>query len=92
MIIEYRKEFEQIQLNYCYEGSTKDEIFKPSFTQKELDNWFELNRVTYTEAIQLLSGDNPTTYDWKFIQIRALEILNHINDKSKRLQRKPSEI
>ncbi len=75
LVIEYRQDFEQIQLSYCYRCSTSDKSFSPEFTEKELANWFELRRYDETELLDVIRNDQPENYEWKFIQIRAESII-----------------
>lgn len=68
-IIEYRSEYQQKQISYCYWGKVLT-IWTPSFTQKELDQWFTVVRMSLDEAISTLKADKTTNYEWVFIQQR----------------------
>jgi len=80
-IIEYRDEFKQLQISYCFFSEVIGEINTPSFTESELENGFQLKWVTLDEAITLLSSDEPDDYMGKFIKKRDLTFLN----KAKRI-------
>ncbi len=75
VILEYRNKFEQLQISYCYTAKLTEIISKPSFTEKELSQGFELKWVQINKAIKILGCDKPKTYEGKFIQKRDLEFL-----------------
>jgi 8-oxo-dGTP diphosphatase len=75
-IIEYRDEFRQLQISYCFFSKVVGEINAPAFTESELENGFQIKWVTLDEAITLLSNDNPDDYMGKFIKKRDLTFLN----------------
>jgi 8-oxo-dGTP diphosphatase len=75
-IIEYRDEFRQLQISYCFFSEVVGEIATPSFTESELSNGFQLKWVTLDDAIALLSSDDPDDYVGKFIKRRDLTFLN----------------
>ena len=75
-IIEYRDEFKQLQISYCFFSKVIGEINTPSFTESELSNGFQLKWVTLDEAIVLLSNDTPDDYVGKFNKKRDLTFLN----------------
>ena len=79
-IIEYRDEFKQLQISYCFFSKVVGEINAPSFTESELLNGFQLKWVTLDEAISLLSSDAPDDYMGKFIKRRDLAFLNRAKE------------
>lgn len=79
-IIEYRDEFKQLQISYCFFSKVIGEINTPSFTESELANGFQLKWVTLDEAITLLSSDEPDDYVGKFIKRRDLTFLNRAKE------------
>lgn len=75
-VIEYRDEWSLKQHSYCYIANVVGNKSKPDFTEKELDNGFEIKWVSLLEAIKLLQNDKPEGYEGGFIQIRDIAILN----------------
>ena len=57
-------------------ATVKGNIHEPSFTNKELEQGFELVWVDLNEAIFIMKADKPSDYEGEFIQIRDLELLN----------------
>lgn len=78
MIIEYRNEFKQLQISYCYLCKVIGEYKETSFTEEEKDNGFILGWVSLNEAISILEKDNPEKYMGKFIKERDLEFLKSV--------------
>ena len=74
-IIEYRDEFKQLQISYCFFSKVVGEVAAPSFTESELANGFQLKWVTLENALTLLSIDEPDDYVGKFIKKRDLTFL-----------------
>ena len=74
-IIEYRNKHELLQISYCYYSEVKGDIKKPSFTEEETNNGFQLKWVALDEAISILENDKPDNYLGKFIQSRDLLFL-----------------
>jgi 8-oxo-dGTP diphosphatase len=79
-IIEYRDEFNLLQISYCFFSKVIGEITTPTFTESELINGFQLKWVTLDEAITLLSNDSPDDYMGKFIKKRDLGFLNRAKE------------
>lgn len=69
-IIEYKDKWSLKQHSYCYLANVVGEKGNPDFTQKEIDNGFEIKWVSLEEAIELLENDKPEGYEGSFIQIR----------------------
>lgn len=78
MIIEYRNNFKQLQISYCYLCKVVGEYQETSFTEEEKNNGFILEWVSLNEAISILENDNPEKYMGKFIRERDLEFLKNI--------------
>lgn len=74
-IIEYRDEFNQLQISYCFIGKVKGDILEPSFTESELSNGFQLKWINFDEAINMLKNDKPNNYVGRFISKRDLTFL-----------------
>lgn len=74
-IIEFRDKWSLKQHSYCYLANLVGERGKPNFTQKELDNGFEIKWVSLKDAIKLLENDKPEGYEGGFIQIRDSSFL-----------------
>ncbi|WP_186429818.1 NUDIX hydrolase [Clostridium sp. BSD9I1] len=77
MIIEYRDNFKQLQISYCYLCEVVGEYQETSFTEEEKNNGFILEWVSLNEAISILEKDNPEKYMGKFIRERDLEFLKN---------------
>lgn len=77
MIIEYRDNFKQLQISYCYLCKVVGEYQETSFTEEEKNNGFILKWVSLNEAISILENDNPEKYMGKFIRERDLEFLKN---------------
>ena len=72
-VIEYKNYFDGTNLkqeSICFFGKLKGEKGAPEFTEKEMNNGFELIWVSLEEAINLLENDNPSDYHGKFIKQR----------------------
>lgn len=74
-IIEYRDEHRLLQLSYCYLAVRKELTVKPSFTEQEIHDGFELRWVKVDEAVNLLRETEPENYVGKFISRRDLLFL-----------------
>lgn len=75
-IVEFRDEWKMMQISYCYTARNVGQQNPPSFTQKELDDGFEMKWVEGIDAaIDLLANDKPTSYESLFIQRRDLKFL-----------------
>jgi len=74
-IIEYRDKWSLKQHSYCYLANVVGKKGSPDFTQKEIDNGFEIKWVSLEEAVKLLENDKPEGYKGGFIQIRDSSFL-----------------
>lgn len=73
-IIEVRSEFNLHQTSYCYTGDITEKG-TPNFTEKELEQGFEVHWMSLEEAINTVESDIPKNYEGKFIQKRDLFFL-----------------
>lgn len=78
IIIEYRDNFKQLQISYCYLCKVVGEYQKTSFTEEEKNDGFILEWASLNEAISILEKDNPEKYMGKFIRERDLEFLKNV--------------
>ena len=69
-IIEYRDKWSLKQHSYCYLANVIGDKGTPDFTQKEIDDGFEIKWVSLENAIELLENDKSEWYESIFIQIR----------------------
>ncbi|KAJ51884.1 ADP-ribose pyrophosphatase YjhB (NUDIX family) [Clostridium tetanomorphum] len=69
-ILEYRNEFKQLQISYCYYSKVLGEIKKPNYTEEEIKDGFKLKWMNIDEAIGILEKDEPDNYMGKFIKER----------------------
>lgn len=75
MTIEYREQFEQLQVSYSFLCKTCGELIEPDFTQNELDHGFQLVWKSIDEAISEIESYCGEKYVAKFICFRDLYIL-----------------
>lgn len=75
-VIEYRDEWDQKQISYCYLAKQIGEAGPPDFTEKELSEGFAIVWAkNIDEAIALLGQDAPEEYGATFIRERDLTFL-----------------
>jgi 8-oxo-dGTP pyrophosphatase MutT (NUDIX family) len=74
-VVEYRDQWSLKQHSYCYLANMVGDKGEPDFTQKEINNGFEIKWVSLKEAIKLLENDKPEGYEGAFIQIRDISFL-----------------
>ncbi len=75
-IVEYRDEWNMMQISYCYLAKQIGEVGLPDFTEKELREGFTIVWVNnIADAIILLEQDTPEEYGGKFIRERDLTFL-----------------
>lgn len=75
VIIEYRCEYDMMQLSYCYLGHVKGSLGKPEFTFREVNDGFSLHWFPLEEALRLMRNDAPSSYLGRFICHRDLEFV-----------------
>ncbi|MBU1132105.1 NUDIX domain-containing protein [Patescibacteria group bacterium] len=75
VVIEYRDQFQQLQISYCFLTNLVGEPGVPGFTEEELADGFELRWMSLNEAINTLRQDRPDNYIGKFIKERDLIFL-----------------
>ncbi len=78
--IEYRDDFQQLQISYCYTADVTDVARDTSFTKQEVSDGFQLKWVSLEGAINTLRNDQPNNYLGKFIRRRDLEFLLKAKD------------
>lgn len=81
-IIEHRDEWSLKQESYCYLAKLVGEKGQPDFTEKEINDGFEVAWVSLDEAIEKLKKDNPDNYEGKFIKMRDLCFLEEARDNA----------
>jgi ADP-ribose pyrophosphatase YjhB (NUDIX family) len=84
-IVEYRDYKRMHQTSYCYLSAVVGEKGKPSFTQKELDNGFEIVWAEDLDSAIKLIEKSPTSpktlsdeLDIRFIQVRDAAFLRSL--------------
>ena len=80
-IIEYRNQHKLMQTNYIYLAQVKGDKGKPSFTDEEIADGFEVKWLTLPEAINALENDVTNDYQGGFVKIRDLTALYAVNKK-----------
>jgi ADP-ribose pyrophosphatase YjhB (NUDIX family) len=75
-IVEYRDKWSLKQTSNCYLAKQIGQQQPPAFTEKELDDGFEIVWAPSIDgAIVLLEQDEPANYDGQFIKRRDLAFL-----------------
>ncbi len=77
MTIEIKDQHKKIQFSYIYIWKIKKIIWKPKFTQKEIDDWLELYWMKPKEVLEKIKNTNPSSYVWKIIRVRDLAIFKY---------------
>lgn len=75
LIIEYKNQFEELHLSYCYLLKVLGEKGEPQFTAEEKERGFALKWVSLDEAIKLFENDKPEGYWGKFMWQRDFDFL-----------------
>lgn len=78
-VIEEREGHQLKQISYSYFGKILSKG-KVDFTQKEINDGFELAWLDLDEAINKIKNSNPKCYEGKFIQERDLVIITKVKD------------
>jgi 8-oxo-dGTP pyrophosphatase MutT (NUDIX family) len=73
-ILEHRSQWGLVQTSHCYLADIMKKG-KPSFTEKEISEGFELVWVSLDEAIKLVGNSKPDSYHGNFVIARDLEFL-----------------
>ena len=73
-IVEFRSKWNLKQISYCYYGNILSKS-DPTFTEKELNQGFEIIWLSLKDAISKVESDKPENYEGVFIQKRDLEFL-----------------
>jgi 8-oxo-dGTP diphosphatase len=66
------------QESYCYLAELVGKKGAPSFTEKDIDNGFQIRWFPLDKAIALLKKDEPDGYEGKFIKARDLAFLEEV--------------
>lgn len=72
--IEYREEFEELQISYCYLAEVT-KLGTPEFDEGERQHGFNLKWMALDEAIKTIENEKPDGYEAKFIHQRDLTLL-----------------
>src|SRR3989338_1237883 len=67
MTIEYRNQFDLIQISYAFLARAGENFGEPEFTEEEIADGHTSLWVPIDEAISLLEADTPTEYESHFI-------------------------
>jgi 8-oxo-dGTP diphosphatase len=73
-IVEYRSIWHTQQTSYCYLGKITEK-WTPNFTEKELDEGFEMQRMSIDDAISAVKNSKPENYKGKTVQTRDILFL-----------------
>lgn len=73
-VIEHKSKHGKVQTSHCFLAKVTSKG-KTNFTEKELNDGFQLKWVSLKEAIELFSKDEPKSYTGKFVQKRDLFFL-----------------
>ena len=74
-IHEYRKQFKQHQISYCFTAQVTGVIRVPQFTHEETAEGFTLEWFFPEEAMMILSSESPALYVAKYMLLRDQAIL-----------------
>ncbi len=69
VVVEFRSKWNLRQTSYCYLGKIKLKG-KPNFTEKEINEGFEIGWFSLDETISKVKNSNPQNYEGWFIQKR----------------------
>jgi 8-oxo-dGTP diphosphatase len=82
LVIEYRDEFEQIQISYIFIARVVGEPDEVSFTKDELEDGFKLEWIELDKVLSIIEQDCPKDYrDNKYINLRDKEIVKYYLEK-----------
>ena len=76
--IEYRNQFKQLQISYCFLAIVVGELANVNFTQDEVDDGFILEWYEIEDIIKIMEQDEPSSYVGKFINKRDLLFLREV--------------
>lgn len=74
-IIEYKSEMNELQTSYCYLGKVISKGLGTNYTEKEVNDGFQMVWLPFDEAISTIENNKPTNYEGSFIQKRDLRFL-----------------
>lgn len=76
LVIEYRDEFDQIQISYVYIAHAVGEQKEVNYMPDELEDGFKFEWIDLDKAEELVEADNPDDQvDNKYINLRDKEII-----------------
>lgn len=75
LIIEVREEHKMVQTSFCFTGTIAEQNGKPQFTDRELEDQFELQWVSADEALEKLANSSTEEYQSDFITRRDATII-----------------
>lgn len=75
MTVEYRNEYDILQISYCFLAKVVGEVGETAYTQKEINEGHKPLWTSIDEAIHLLEKDKTDDYEGSFIIIRDLALL-----------------
>ncbi|HEX8974854.1 MAG TPA: NUDIX domain-containing protein [Patescibacteria group bacterium] len=75
LITEYRGKFQLQQDSYCYLAHAVGEQLATQYTQKELDEGFEVVWMSLEEGLKKIKAADPQNYEGKWVQAREMLIL-----------------
>jgi ADP-ribose pyrophosphatase YjhB (NUDIX family) len=74
-VIEYRNQFDILQISYCYLGRVIGDINEPNFDEGEVSDGMSSLWVSIDEALSLLEKVKAEEYEVYFMVKRDLEVL-----------------
>ena len=72
---EYRAEFTQHQISYCFIAQVAGEVGEPIYTPDELADGFVCEWYIPQEALMILESQSPVDYVGQFVTLRDTAIL-----------------
>jgi len=75
--LEWRGKWQLFQTSYIFTAHVLGDPAKPSFTESELSEGFELRWVNFDQADKILAINETQNYDSQFIKLRDRAIINH---------------
>lgn len=70
VIVEYRNQYNQLQISYCYRARVKGEKQIPKFDEKERTEGFSFYWMSHGEALRKFQEHTTLSYRSKFMQTR----------------------
>jgi len=79
--IEYRNKSKILQISYIFIAKTIGKSSEQQLDEGEIEEGHDLEWIPIEKIEELISKENPTEYDDKFIHFRDLSIINFYKDK-----------